>query len=457
MTASDNLAVPAASIDYPPARKAWWIVFVLVMASVAAGLDREILGLTVDPVRADLGITDFQISLLQGLSFSLFYATAGLLCGYVSDRVSRKWLLTGGLLVWTLATIGGGLSHSFAVMFAMRMLTGMGEATLIPTVVSTIADLFPPARRGVPIGLYLVGQSIGGGVSVLLSGVILTAAMHGGFAGIPILQSLAGWRIVFVLSGGVGVLIVFLMLTIAEAPRRATQTGPAKYTAGESFAFLRRNGKMFVPLYLGYAVASITLYGLSAWLPAFFTRAYGLTPAHVGAILGAGILVGGPIATIFGGVFIDRAARRGGPARKLWIIVILTLALVPTGLGVFFPFPVLGAWIISFTRMSFPVLTIAFLSVIQDVAPSPMRGLAVSICGLTNAVIAATGGPMLIALSTENIFHDPKMVGYGIATVVVPTLLAASILFHLTGRALKADLRRKGELSRIMAEQSVAA
>jgi MFS family permease len=377
------------------------------------------------------------------------------LCGYISDRASRKWVLLTGLLVWTLATIGGGLAHGFWTMFAMRVLTGLGEATLIPVAVSTIADLFPPERRGVPVGLYLVGQSIGGGVSVTLSGMILTWAAHGGFAGVPILDSLAGWRIVFVLSGGVGLAIVLLMLTITEAPRRATGAGPAKYTAGESFAFLARNKAVFVPLYLGYAVASITLYGLSAWLPAFMTRSYGLTPATVGVILGTGILIGGPVATLFGGALVDRAARRGGPTRKLWIIVVLTFALLPAGLGVFYPVPLVGAWIVSVTRMSFPVLTVAFLGVIQDVSPPPMRGLAVSICGLTNAVIAATGGPMLIALSTEKIFHDPNLVGYGIASVVVPTLLLAALLFNQTRRALRADLGGGGELSGVMAAQGV--
>jgi MFS family permease len=453
-----DIAVPVVSgVGSPSRRRAWWIVLVLVMASVAAGLDREILGLTVDPVRADLGITDFQISLLQGLSFSLFYATAGLLCGYISDRMSRKWLLLIGLTVWTLATIGGGLSHSFAMMFAMRVLTGLGEATLIPTAVSTISDLFPPERRGLPVSLYLIGQVMGGGVSVLLSGVILTAAAHGGFAGIPVLESLSGWRIVFVLSGGVGLAIVLLMLTIGDAPRGVPSDGQSRYTAAQSFSFLRRNGRVFAPLYLGYAAAAITSYGLGAWLPAFLTRSSGMTPANVGAILGASILIGGPIATIFGGAVVDYAARRGGSLRKLRIMTLVALCLLPAGFGVFCPLPLLGAWILSLARLSFPILTVAFLGVVQDISPPPMRGLAVSICGLTNAIIAATGGPMLIALSTEMIFHDPKLVGDGIATVVIPSLLIAALLFHWTRRSLRADLDRRGELSGILLAQAPAA
>jgi MFS family permease len=339
-------------------------------------------------------------------------------------------------------------------MFVMRVLTGLGEATLIPVAVSTIGDLFPPERRGVPIGLYLIGQMIGGGVSVMMSGFILTAAAHGAFAGFPILGSLSGWRIVFVLSGGAGLAIALLLLTIVEAPRKAASHGKLRYSAGESFAFLRRNGMVFAPLYLGYAAASITSYGLSAWLPAFLTRSYGMAPATVGAILGSGILIGGPLATIFGGALVDGAARRGGSRRKLWLMIALTLCLLPAGLGVFCPIPLLGAWIIAIARMGYPVLTVAFLGVIQDIAPSPMRGLAASICGLTNAVIAATGGPMLIALSTERVFHDPKLVGDGIASVIVPSLLIAALLFAWTRRSLQADIRRRGELSAIMAEQA---
>ncbi len=421
----------------PSSGKAWWIVFVLFMASAAAGLDREIFGLTVDSVRGDLGITDVQISLLQGLSFSLFYATAGLFCGYISDRVSRKWLLTFGLTVWTLATIGSGLAHGFTTLFLTRMLTGLGEATLIPVSVSTITDLFPPDKRGRPIGIYLLGQVFGGGISIMVSGVILTAAKTGGFAGIPFLESLGGWRIIFILSGVAGFAVVFLLLTMIDVPRTGSHKGTAAYSARESFAFLRANRRIFAPLYLGYAVASIMPYGLSAWSPTFLIRHFALSPKTVGTILGIGLLAFGPLATISGGFLVDRIARRDGVRRKLVLMAILSLCMLPAALTVFCPFPLTGAWIVAIDRMMFSVVTIGFLGVIQDLAPAPMRGLAVSICGLTNAVVGATCGPMLIALSTEKLFHDPMLVGYGIATVVVPALLIAAILFMMTRRALK--------------------
>ena len=157
-------------------KQAWWFVAVLCAAAILSIIDRGILNLVVDPVRADLGLTEVQIGLLQGLAFGLFYATAGLALGVAVDRHSRRLLIIAGITIWSLATIAAGFTRNFEELFVTRLLVGFGEAALAPAAISLIADLFPTERRGRPMGSADTGQAIADGLAILLTGLVLATA-----------------------------------------------------------------------------------------------------------------------------------------------------------------------------------------------------------------------------------------------------------------------------------------
>ncbi|MCW1401814.1 MFS transporter [Novosphingobium sp. MW5] len=149
--------------DWPSPRKAWGFVALLFLAGLFSVIDRAVLNVVVDPVRHDLGIGDQQIGLLQGLAFGLFYAFMGLPMGLLADRKSRRNLVILGIGLWSMATIASGLAQSFGQIFTARLLVGLGEAALSPAAISLIADLFPPARRGRPLSVFMLGQSLANG------------------------------------------------------------------------------------------------------------------------------------------------------------------------------------------------------------------------------------------------------------------------------------------------------
>ena len=126
------------------------MVIVLTIAYILSFVDRYILGLLIEPIKADLGLTDTQIGYLLGLAFSLFYATMGLPLGYLADRKRRTVLVAAGIAVWSLATAASGLAKNFWHMFIARMTVGAGEATLSPCAMSMISDSFPREKRGPP-------------------------------------------------------------------------------------------------------------------------------------------------------------------------------------------------------------------------------------------------------------------------------------------------------------------
>jgi MFS family permease len=149
---------------------AWYVVVVLMIAYGASLIDRQIISLMVGPVRADLGLTDTHLSLLQGLAFALFYTGFGIPLGWVADHWNRRALIMLGLLVWGAATVGCGLATTFAALFAARMAVGMGEAALSPAAYSVIHDYFEAATRGRAMSLYGIGVFLGAGAAYMVGG-----------------------------------------------------------------------------------------------------------------------------------------------------------------------------------------------------------------------------------------------------------------------------------------------
>ena len=147
---SEAATRPLAGADgsFPAARYAQFVVAVLTLVYTASFLDRQIISLMGERVRADLALSDVQLGLLQGLSFALFYTALGIPMGMLADRTNRRRLILGGLILWSLATALCGLVSSFPSLFAARMLVGVGEAALAPAAYSLISDYFPDPPTG---------------------------------------------------------------------------------------------------------------------------------------------------------------------------------------------------------------------------------------------------------------------------------------------------------------------
>lgn len=450
MTATDRAGLATAS-GYPGRRAAWCTVIVLFLASMVSVIDRGILYVVVDPVRHDLGLGDVQIGLLQGLAFGIFYATVGVPVGIIADRTSRRLLVAGGILVWSLATIAGGLTHSFGGLFATRLLVGLGEAALGPAAVSLIADLFPPDQRGKPLSLFLMGQAIANGVALSLTSFILTAAAHGRFAGIPLLDHAAPWRAAFICCGVIGLIVVVLMLTRPEPARRGAGGAVAAVRPfGERLAFLGRNIDVFGPLYVGFALCFLGAYASAAWAPTMLMRGLGLGPAAIGAWLGPFSIAFSLAGPLIGGLLIDRLAAKRLPMGKFRILMVAPLLVIPSALAVFSPNPILAMLLVASSSAIYAVLGATTFALLQSIMPADMRGTSVALSGLVNTIIGATCGPLLVAAITTHVLGDPTHVGYSLAIVVIPALLCGIGMFALARRNMDRQRHSGGEVATML-------
>src|SRR5215831_7543137 len=173
----------------------WYVVGVLMVAYVFSFIDRQIFSMVVGPLRRDLHITDVQVSVLQGLSFVVFYTFFGILIGRLVDIYSRRTIIAIGLVLWSLFTTACGIATTFPQMLMMRMGVGVGEAALSPAAYSLVADYVPPKRMSTAIGLYGAGIYIGSGLSFLLGGLIRSYAATKGAMSLPIVGQIHPWQI----------------------------------------------------------------------------------------------------------------------------------------------------------------------------------------------------------------------------------------------------------------------
>lgn len=439
----------------PLAQKAWLTVGILFLAGILSVIDRSAINLLVDPLKADLGITDEQIGLLQGLAFGLFYACMGVPMGMAADRFSRRNLIAFGITVWSLATIYSGLARSFGELFTARLLVGFGEAALSPAAISLIADLFRPERRGRPIAVFMTGQGLANGLAISVTGVILTAAATGAFTGLPVIGGLAAWRLAFLLFGSAGLVVAATLLILTREPARLTvASGPRRAPGADEARYFWRNRAVLAPLYFGFAICFTVAYGASAWAPTMLMRAYGVNPAFLAAWLGPMAMAFSAIGPLIGGTLLDRSMRAGKPMARLSILMFGPLFAIPSVLAVMAGEKHLAALLVASSAAVFSVIGTVMLATLQSVVPPQMRGSAISLTLVLNTLLGAALGPVLVASLTQRVLGDDAQVGWAIVIVCLPCLLAASALYALARRRMRAALEQgTGECARLLAAE----
>ena len=430
MRAAHREDPPQTSLPWPSARQAWWTVAGIVLAAFLCTMDKLVLNLLVDPIKADLRISDLQFSFLQGASFSVVNAVAAIPLGLMADRFSRRNLLMSGIAVWSLATLCGGLSTDYQQFTVARIFVGIGEAALWPVAVSLLADVLPPYWRGRAVGMVILGQIFGSGASLAATGFVLKLIQSGAFADYPALAHLTAWRTVLVLWALLGLVVIGVLLTIREPARRLSgRSSEDKGSLRVFLAHVRKHKALFIPIYFGAFISSLNIYGLAAWGPAFFMRQYNLSPGQIGPILGAVGIVGGIVSTMTGGFLSDREEKRKQPSRKLRISALATLACLPGGALIWAPTPTIAIALHVTSLLFGPIAGMVLIVAVQDLIPPRSRGLGMAILGVFTGMLGASLGPSVVALTTEYVFGSSSLVGYSLLVISTPALLIAAFCY----------------------------
>ena len=206
--AAENARVPAYS---------WYALSVLVLVYVLNFVDRQILSILANDIKADLGVDDAFLGFLYGTAFAIFYALFGIPLGKLADSWHRVRLMTIGLGLWSLMTAASGFAKNAAMLSGARVGVGIGEATASPSAYSLISDWFPARLRATALAIYSSGLYVGGGISLLIGGLIVEQWNASYPDGGPLGR--AGWQAAFIAVGMPGILLAIWVFTLKEPVR----------------------------------------------------------------------------------------------------------------------------------------------------------------------------------------------------------------------------------------------
>jgi predicted MFS family arabinose efflux permease len=317
-------AQPSVAPAIQPVPRRYYMLTLLWLTYTFSVLDRYVMGILVEPIKHDLGLSDSMMGFLSGAVFGLFYATLAIPVALLADRSNRRNVIAASLFIWSLCTMLCGMAANALQLAMARIFVGVGEAGSTPPAQSLIADLFPPGERGRAAGLFASGGSLG---------IILAFSLSGLIAGHW------GWRWAFILLGAPGTLLAAVIFFTTREPVRGKNdqvVSPiGKETApplAEALRFITGN-RGLVHLFAAVILSVTSTSALALWVPAYLTRNFHVGPAQLGPALGLVIGVAGMVGTITVGWLSDYLSR-DNPSRRVLLGALIQMLVWPCMAGV---------------------------------------------------------------------------------------------------------------------------
>ncbi len=386
-------------------------------------LDRQILGILAQPIKADLRLSDTQLGALGGIAFAMLYSTLGIPLAIVADRTSRTWVVTISLTVWSIFTAMCGLATSFWHMFAYRLGVGVGEAGGVAPSYAIISSYFPIDQRGRALGFYSLGVPLG-----LASGAMLGAWI----------ASAVEWRTAFIIVGLAGLALAPVFRLIVREPARGSDAHDA-VPIGVVFRTLAAKRSFWL---MAFAASSSSLcgYGLAFWTPSILMRSFDFNLLQAGQYVGSLLLIGGCIGVFGGGWLVDKLGKGdvGIYAKLPALAWLISAPLFAAGLWV--DSPVL-AWSLLLIPNGLNILWLGPLTTaVQSMVPIEMRATASATFLFINNLIGLGLGSLLMGALSDalTVRLGSESLRYGTIIVLLFYLVAAALVL-LAVKPLRRD------------------
>lgn len=426
-------------LEYPNPVYAWYVVVLLTAAYIVSFIDRQVMNLMVEPIKASLNISDTQMSLLLGLAFGLFYTVMGIPLGRLADSGNRSVIIIWGVALWSAMTAACGLARGYIQLFLARTGVGVGEAALSPAALSIISDLFPKERRTLPLGFYNLGIYVGSGLAMVVGGAVIDFIQAAPHVELPVVGRLLPWQVVFVLVGLPGFVIALLMFTVKEPVRRdlmVAGVGTGSKSTGIPFRlvlrYLLERWRVYGLMFLAMGAMSFVHYSNYAWVPTMFIRKFGWSIREVGVAYGLVVLVAGPLGIYFGGLVGNRLIRKGKEDGLMRGAVIGSAILIPgTTLVSLMPNAPLAIGWLFFASLAPAFITANVVPALLLITPNQIRGQAYAIFLFSMSVVGLTLGPTAVAVVTDYVFKNEAMLPWSLSLVTGIASIACLYVFHV--------------------------
>jgi MFS transporter, Spinster family, sphingosine-1-phosphate transporter len=434
----------SASYQGRPGRQ-WWLVAVLTGIATLGGIDRQIMALLIEPIRADMGLTDTEVSLIYGAAFALANVLFLIPAGVLADRIDRRKLLVAGLALWSLGTMACGLVGSYLALFAARALVGGGESVLQPAALSMLRSGVDAKRLGRAYSTYAMAIMLGTALAMAGGGAIIGFLAHRGSLVVPAIGTVRPWQITLFLLGVLGIPAGLLLGTVREPAKPAPRPENSGFAA--ALRFLGDHGTVFVPLLLFNAVAGMLTLSYGAWVTPILLRSWHYSLAEVGARLGIMMLVVPPIGLFAMGWVVDRLSRRHGAIGVAYAGMGAIVALTVTSVAV----PLMPDRTALWIAMVFALLTSGTCfpitnTILARLVPAECLGRVSAVQYLVYGVLGAAIGPTVVAAVSDRVFSGPDAIGQALAVTCTGygTVALICLILALRPMARMTDLQAQG-------------
>lgn len=418
--------------DRPLAR--FYTLFLLMIIYAFNFIDRQLLVIMQESIKADLQLSDSQLGLLSGFAFALFYVLAGIPIARWADKGIRRSIISLSLAVWSFMTVFSGFVNNFVQLLLARIGVGVGEAGCSPPAHSMISDIFPKQSRATAIAFYSMGINIG----------ILFGFLLGGW-----LNETLGWRTAFFVVGAPGILLALIARVTMVEPNRGASEGRTINESGNqpSFANVMKllcSRPSFILLSIGAGCAAFCGYAGASWSASFFIRLHDMGSAEVGRWLALVIGIVGAIGMFVCGVLSDYLAKKH-VCWYLWLPAITMLISLPF-------FFITYTSEDPYNALLYYVVPVFFsnaymggcVALAHRMVGLRMRALSSAIFFFVLNIIGLGLGPFIIGFVSDLLAPTMGLesIRYALLYVVPPVMILSSIMFFIGARYVKNDLSR---------------
>lgn len=409
----------------------WLPLSIIVIVTIIASVNKQLIGLIAQPVKVEFGLSDTQLGGIFSIT-GIVVAIISPFLGQMTDRFDRHKFLLGSILVWSIATANYGVAAGYITLVISVAVIASAETSIGPISNSIIADRY---KRGDRINANLVYFAAGGlttGIGSYLAGTLLQQSAKNLAGIVPFWQGASDWRVAMVVTGLLGIPLALIALTLGKDQRQANKKSLSDLS--DLKAYWKDHWKTLITFNISNAGYFIAASATMGWIPIYLVRHFGISPADLGMRLGLVIGIADLLGILFGFFAIKKLYHALGPIAPRYIFQFSLC-----GVAVLY-IPLLAAksaWFvfIIFGMQNFLATfgTASFNNMIQDMSSPEIRGKIFSINMLIISLVGIPG-PLIVGSLSDYLGEDPKSLLWAILIVSVPMLLFSAILYSATNK-----------------------
>lgn len=407
-----------------------YVLLLLTGVYVFNFIDRQILVILQESIKADLDLSDTQLGLLTGLAFAIFYVTVGLPIARLADRYNRKNIITVSLGLWSAMTALSGFAGNFIQLLLARIGVGIGEAGGSPPAHSMISDYFPKEKRATALSIYSMGIYIG----------ILFGYLFGGW-----LDEYFGWRTALMVVGLPGILYAIVFFFSVKEPQRGMAENRQKEAShmprlSEVFSLLWKK-KSFRYIALGAGFTAFVQYGVGNWSPSLLARVHDMSRGEIGTWLSMASGLGGALGVWLGGYVGDKLGQRDSKWYLVFPMIMLVVSLPFTFVLLWTENKMICIAAMAISKICWTTYLAPCIAMSHGLVGIRMRALASAILFLVLNLVGLGLGPLVIGWFSDQLSAEFGTTGLVYAMhVSIGMILLAIICFWIGSKRIHADI-----------------